>query len=71
MRKCGFPAFFEAPWFGRWCFGIAPQGIGTIGMLLNFLVTIVVSGIDYVWSWSRRARDGNANTADTTDSEVS
>jgi cation/acetate symporter len=24
----------------RWCFGIGPQGIGTIGMLLNFAVTL-------------------------------
>jgi cation/acetate symporter len=38
-----FPAFFSEPWFGRWCFGISPQGIGTIGMLLNFVVTIVIS----------------------------
>jgi cation/acetate symporter len=24
----------------RWCFGIGPQGIGTVGMLLNFAVTL-------------------------------
>ena len=24
----------------NWCFGIGPQGIGTIGMLLNFAVTL-------------------------------
>ena len=27
----------------NWWFGISPEGIGTLGMLLNFLVTIVVS----------------------------
>jgi cation/acetate symporter len=26
-----------------WLFGISPEGIGTVGMLLNFFVTIVVS----------------------------
>jgi len=31
------------PWFGPWCFGISPQGIGTVGCLLNFVVTLVVS----------------------------
>lgn len=28
---------------GPWLFDISPQGIGTIGMLLNFIVTLVVS----------------------------
>lgn len=27
----------------RWCFGIGPQGIGTIGMLLNFAVTLALT----------------------------
>ena len=27
----------------RWLFGISPEGIGSIGMLLNFAVTVVVS----------------------------
>ena len=27
----------------QWWFGIAPEGIGTLGMILNFVVTIVVS----------------------------
>jgi cation/acetate symporter len=27
----------------NWWFGISPEGIGTVGMLLNFTVTIVVS----------------------------
>ncbi len=31
------------PWFGPWCFGISPQGIGTVGCLINFIVTIGVS----------------------------
>ena len=24
----------------------------------SILVTVVISGVDYVWSWSRRAREG-------------
>ncbi len=31
------------PFFGHWCFGISPKGIGTIGCLLNFIVTLTVS----------------------------
>ncbi|HSM03197.1 MAG TPA: hypothetical protein VK858_01195, partial [Longimicrobiales bacterium] len=27
----------------HWWFGISPEGIGTLGMLLNFAVTMVVS----------------------------
>jgi cation/acetate symporter len=27
----------------RWCFGIGPQGIGTVGMLLNFAVTLLLT----------------------------
>lgn len=34
--------FFGAP---AWCFGISAQGIGTVGMLLNLAVTLVVSRI--------------------------
>ena len=33
----------EEPFFGTWLFGISAQGIGTVGMLLNFAVTLVVS----------------------------
>ena len=34
--------YFLAGWFGMEQ-GISPQGIGTIGMLLNFVVTITIS----------------------------
>ena len=27
----------------NWWFGISPEGIGTLGMLLNFVVTVAVS----------------------------
>ena len=27
----------------NWLFGISPEGIGTVGMLLNFIVAFVVS----------------------------
>ena len=33
----------EEPFFGTWLFGISAQGIGAVGMLLNFAVTLVVS----------------------------
>jgi len=40
----GFTAFYIIGnvYFGMpaWCFGINPQGIGTVGMLLNFAVTL-------------------------------
>ncbi len=37
-------AGFVRPWYmTRWFFEISPQGIGTVGMLLNFAVTLVVS----------------------------
>jgi cation/acetate symporter len=37
-------ADFVRPWYmTRWFFEISPQGIGTIGMLLNFAVALVVS----------------------------
>jgi cation/acetate symporter len=29
--------------WSRWCFGIGPQGIGTVGMLLNFAVTLALT----------------------------
>ena len=29
----------------QWLFGISPQGIGVVGMLLNFSVTLVVSAV--------------------------
>ncbi len=40
-----FPQYFPSPIItpDQWLFGISPQGIGTVGMLLNFAVTIFVS----------------------------
>jgi len=35
----------EEPWFGAWFFGIGPQGIGFVGCLINFVITIVVSRV--------------------------
>ena len=26
-----------------WLFGISPEGIGTVGMMINFIVTLIVS----------------------------
>jgi cation/acetate symporter len=39
------PLFFEAPLLtqDQWLWGISPLGIGTVGMLLNFAITISVS----------------------------
>jgi len=37
-------ADFVRPWYmTRWFYEISPQGIGTVGMLFNFAVTLVVS----------------------------
>jgi len=37
-------AEFVRPWYMEsWFFEIDPKGIGTVGMLLNFLVTVTVS----------------------------
>ena len=35
----------EVKFYGMppWLFGISPEGIGTVGMLINFVVTLVVS----------------------------
>lgn len=41
--------YFKSPWFGavndadHWLFGISPEGIGAIGMALNFVTAIVIS----------------------------
>ena len=39
------PMFFDSPMLSSddWWFGISPQGIGTVGMLLNFVVTLTIS----------------------------
>ena len=41
------PMFFEKEILtpDQWLFGISPQGIGVVGMLLNFIITIVVSSV--------------------------
>lgn len=41
------PMFFDLPMLppDQWLFGISPQGIGVVGMLLNFAVTLIVSSI--------------------------
>ncbi len=33
----------EEPWMDAWFFGISAEGIGAVGCLLNFIVTVVVS----------------------------
>jgi cation/acetate symporter len=42
-----FPMFFSQPLMTEASrpFGISPQGIGTVGMLLNFAVTLIVSSV--------------------------
>ena len=41
------PFLFEAPMLTQeqWLLGISPQGIGTLGMVLNFVVTLTVSSL--------------------------
>ncbi len=47
----GYIVYFKSPWFGAtnsaefWLFGISPEGIGSIGMLINFVVAIAVSRV--------------------------
>lgn len=42
-------AYFKSSWFGavnsaeHWLFGISPEGIGTIGMFINFATAIIVA----------------------------
>ena len=42
-------AYFKSPWFGatntseHWLFGISPEGIGAVGMVLNFVVAAGVA----------------------------
>ena len=42
-------AYFKSSWFGatntaeHWLFGISPEGIGSIGMLMNFAVAFIVA----------------------------
>jgi cation/acetate symporter len=40
--KFGLPGLGKGAADGHW-FGISPEGIGTVGMLINFIVAIVVS----------------------------
>ena len=35
-----------------------PEPIALTVLGASVLVTVVISGVDYVWSWSRRARNG-------------
>ncbi|MFC2951501.1 sodium:solute symporter family protein [Marinicaulis aureus] len=41
--------YFKSPWFGavndadHWLFGISPEGIGAVGMALNFVTAVAIS----------------------------
>ena len=45
----GYIIWFKSPWFGavntaeNWLLGISPEGIGAVGMLINFAVAAGVS----------------------------
>ncbi len=45
----GYIVYFKSPWFDavndadHWLFGISPEGIGAVGMALNFTVAIAVA----------------------------
>ncbi|MEM9169446.1 MAG: sodium:solute symporter family protein [Pseudomonadota bacterium] len=47
----GYIVYFKSPWFGavntadNWLFGISPEGIGSIGMVINFVVAIAVARV--------------------------
>ena len=41
------PFLFDAPLLAQenWLFGISPQGIGTVGMAINFVLTLAISSV--------------------------
>ena len=45
----GYIIYFKSPWFGvvntadNWLFGISPEGIGSIGMAINFATALIVA----------------------------
>ena len=41
------PFLFDAPMLAKedWLFGISPQGIGTVGMAINFVLTLAISSV--------------------------
>ena len=41
------PFLFDAPILAKddWLFGISPQGIGTVGMAINFVLTLAISSV--------------------------
>ena len=45
----GYIVYFKSPWFGavntadNWMFGISPEGIGAVGMAVNFAVAVAVA----------------------------
>lgn len=45
----GYIAYFKSDWFGavnsaeHWLFGVSPEGIGSIGMAINFSVALIIS----------------------------
>ncbi|MEM6414759.1 MAG: sodium:solute symporter family protein [Pseudomonadota bacterium] len=45
----GYIVYFKSPWFGavntadNWLFGISPEGIGSVGMTINFVVALTVA----------------------------
>ncbi|MCQ0110115.1 cation/acetate symporter [Zhouia amylolytica] len=53
LVTCFYIAKFRLKWIGDpatsgadyWWFGISPEGFGTVGMLLNFIVAIIVSRV--------------------------
>ena len=41
------PFLFDAPMLAKedWLFGVSPQGIGTVGMAINFVLTLAISSV--------------------------
>jgi len=45
----GYIIYFKSPWFGavnsaeNWLFGVSPEGIGVVGMFVNFAVAAIVA----------------------------
>ncbi|GJL94148.1 MAG: cation acetate symporter [Hyphococcus sp.] len=67
----GYIVYFKSPWFGatnsseHWLFGISPEGIGAIGMVLNFAVAFGVAQFTQATPPSVRSMVDNIRTPGT------
>ena len=53
-----------------WLFGISPEGIGTVGMVLNFVVTLVVSHLTPAPPWEIQEMVANLRSPEDNDKSI-